>query len=102
MMFGRKKKSRMIDAVTPNFSNFTEEELADMRRCFTGEIMEEEIERSSRALEEENEQYYWQIKNWVETKKWDDGSDIAPVSYNNLVKHYNEKIVIRKQNGKLV
>ena len=44
---------------------------------------------SIKRLDDESERCYQQMKNWVETKKWDNGSDIDPVSYERIVSNYN-------------
>lgn len=101
-MFGRKKKSRIIDAVIPNFSDFTEEELADMRRCFTGEITEEDLEKSRKEDEIEEEHDYWLLKRYAETGKYDDGSVISQSSMVMFKESYAFYCENRVESGKPV
>ena len=102
MMFGQKKKSRIIDVVTPNFSNFTEEELADMSRCFTGEITKEELEESDRESEAEEDRIYWELKDQVETGRWWNGSLIFSDDMVGIKESYEFHRDARMKEGKPV
>lgn len=101
-MFGKKKKSRRIDAVTPNFCNFTEEEIANMRRCFTGEITKEELEELDRAMEAEQDHIYWELKEQVETGRWWNGSLIFSADMIEIKERYKLHRDARIKEGKPV